>query len=116
MPGVGHLEVLDGTGEGGGDAAAVGGGDQWVAGAVDDDEVLLRTVLPADQVAAIAPGPAPRWIAPQWTSSPLPAGPPVATREEFVRAVQALPGWRAIDLTVGTETLSLRRDLPEESS
>lgn len=85
---------------------------------VDDDEALLYTVLPADQVAAIAPGPAPRWITPQWTqpgtAQPAPGGPPVTTREEFVRVVQALPGWRSIDLTLGTETVSLRRDRPEE--
>lgn len=84
--------------------------------AVADDEVLLHTVLPPDQVASIAPGPAPRWIAPQWTPpSPAPER-PVTTREEFIRAVQALPGWRSIDLTLGAETVSLRRDLPEEGS
>jgi hypothetical protein len=36
VPGIRQLDVLDRTGEGGGEAAAVLGGDDRVAGAVDD--------------------------------------------------------------------------------
>lgn len=68
--------------------------------AADDREVLLRSVLPADQIDAMeAAGPAPAW-------SP---SPPVTTAAGFVAAVSALPNWRSLDVTLGDERILLRR-------
>jgi oxaloacetate decarboxylase alpha subunit len=76
--------------------------------AVDDDEALLHLVLPVEQVAAIAPGPAPTWT-PATSRRTVREGPRVSTKEDFVRAVQGLPGWRSLDVTLGSESVSLRR-------
>jgi oxaloacetate decarboxylase alpha subunit len=71
---------------------------------VDDDEAVLRTVLPGEQLAAVqSAGPAPAWVD---------AGPgPAMSAADFVRAVEAIPGWRRIDVTVGDEHVSLRREV-----
>ncbi|MGY1602263.1 biotin carboxyl carrier protein [Geodermatophilus sp. SYSU D00815] len=63
----------------------------------DDDEVVLRTVLPAEQLDAVV-SPAPRWPAPR-----------VTTAADFATAVAELPRWRSIDVTLGDSTVSLRR-------
>ncbi|MCH1865499.1 hypothetical protein [Nocardioides sp. CFH 31398] len=69
---------------------------------VGDGEVLLRTVLPAEQVDAIVT-PAPAWSAEA-------AGNDVTSAAEFVRAAGALPNWREIDVRLGDERVHLRRE------
>lgn len=67
-----------------------------------DDEVVLRTVLPADQLDAVATaGPAPRW---------RPAGSPT----EFLAGVEALPRWRFLSVTLGEESITLTRPTGSE--
>jgi oxaloacetate decarboxylase alpha subunit len=69
---------------------------------VPDDEVLLRTVLPADQVnQMMAAGPAP-----SWTAEPAKR---ISGAAEFVSAVSQLPRWRSLDVRVGPDRVSLRR-------
>lgn len=76
---------------------------------VDDDEALLRTVLPAAQLDAMeAAGPAPAW-------SPDPA-PETVTAAQFVAQVGALPNWRSIDVRLGDEHVSLHRTTDEGST
>lgn len=76
---------------------------------VDDDEALLRTVLPVDQLEAMEEaGPAPMW-------SPDLA-PAVTTAVQFIAAANALPGWRSIDVSLGDEHVSLHRPTDERSS
>jgi len=93
---------------------------------VDDDEAVLRVVLPGEQLAAVErAGPAPAWTDAgndaRGPASPGPtsagSGPRLARAEraplgraDFVRAVEAIPGWRRIDVTLGDEHVSLRRD------
>jgi oxaloacetate decarboxylase alpha subunit len=80
---------------------------------VDDDEAVLRVVLPGDQLAAVErAGPAPAWVDPG-SGSDLDSGPDAAepmTAADFVRAVEAIPGWRRIDVTLGDEHVSLHRE------
>ena len=70
-----------------------------------DREILLRTVLPTDQITAMrAAGPAPRW-------NPGGADPGrIGSAVEFVERVCALPNWRRIEVALGGERVSLRRD------
>ena len=63
---------------------------------VDDDEVVLRLVLPGDQLDAIA-RPAVAWH----------DGPESANT--FIDGVNALPKWRSITVTRGTERVVLNR-------
>lgn len=70
---------------------------------VADAEVLLRTVLPAEQVDAIV-APAPAWD-PDGTTGPGAA----TTAAEFVREVVRLPHWRELDVRLGDERVQLRR-------
>ncbi|SDN99318.1 oxaloacetate decarboxylase, alpha subunit [Klenkia soli] len=71
---------------------------------VPDREVLLRTVLPADQLDVMAAaGPAPAW---------QPDRQPVTSGLDFVRAASELPHWRSLDITLGHERISLRRGAP----
>jgi oxaloacetate decarboxylase alpha subunit len=75
---------------------------------VDDDEAVLRMVLPGDQLDAVErAGPAPAWVDPG-DASARPAA--TMTAADFVRAVQAIPGWRRLDVTLGDEHVSLRRE------
>lgn len=70
-------------------------------GQLADRDILLRTVLPADQVAAMQDaGPAPTWDPEQLTAS---------TAMEFIAAVQQLPRWQSLEVTRGGERISLRR-------
>ncbi len=65
-----------------------------------EEEVVLRTVLPGDQLDGVAAaGPAPRWE----------PGPPAATVQGFLHAVRNLPRWRSLQVTVGDESISLTR-------
>jgi oxaloacetate decarboxylase (Na+ extruding) subunit alpha len=75
-----------------------------------DRDVVLASVLPADQLDAMrAAGPAPTW-SPQRPAT-------VTSAAEFVAAVGALPHWRSIDVQLGDERVRLRRDgsTPEEA-
>lgn len=68
---------------------------------VSEDELLLRLVLPADQLEAMyTAGPAPTWD----------TTPPVRTPLDFVSAVRALPNWRSLSVTRGTTSIHLVRD------
>lgn len=70
---------------------------------VTEEEVLLRTVLPADQLDAVVDaGPAPRWR-PSRTAGSL---------AEFLDGVAALPRWRSLQVTLGDERIDLRRPAP----
>ena len=74
--------------------------------AVDDDEAVLRVVLPGDQLAAVErAGPAPAW-----TDSGDHAPAKSMTAADFVRTVETIPGWRRIDVSLGDEHVTLRRD------
>jgi oxaloacetate decarboxylase alpha subunit len=68
---------------------------------VTEEEVVLRTVLPADQLDAVV-APAPTW-------RPRTAG----SLAEFVRAVSALPRWRSLSVVLGAESVSLVRPRSE---
>lgn len=72
---------------------------------LDDGELLMRMLLPTDQVdAVLAAGAAPRWH---------PASPPgreaVRTIADFAREVHKLPRWRSLYLRRGDQTLALDR-------
>lgn len=70
--------------------------------AVPDDQVLLRTVLPADQLDRMeAAGPAPTWDPD--------AGANVRSAVDFVDAALKLPQWRSLDIDLDGERVSLRR-------
>ena len=66
-----------------------------------DPELLLRTVLPAEQVDAVRV-PAPRWDPSAGSGADLDV---VA----FVSAVTGLPNWRSLDVELNGERVSLRR-------
>ena len=73
-----------------------------------DDEVVLRTVLPGEQLDAVADadaGPAPVW------SDEVP-GAEAATVTDFLSAVAALPHWRTLRVRLGETSLALTRDDP----
>ncbi|MBX6389526.1 MAG: biotin carboxyl carrier protein [Frankia sp.] len=79
------------------------------AAVVSDEEVVLRSVLPADAVAAVAAaGPAPAWR----FDGRGPSATPVTSAAEFARASLAVPGWRSLTVTIGDERISLRRGEP----
>lgn len=71
---------------------------------VTDDEVVLRTVLPADQLDAVVP-------APTWAPAR-----PVASLADFLDGVAALPRWRSLQVTLGEESVSLQRRPGSEDS
>lgn len=68
---------------------------------VADREVLLRTVLPTEQVDAIV---AP---APTWSADGTPTD--VTSAAGFIRAVGALPNWRELDVQLGDDRVRLSR-------
>jgi len=69
---------------------------------VPDADVVLRSVLPADQLDAVAQaGPAPAW------DPACPSG--VRTAADFVAAVTRLPNWRSLDVVLGDERVRLHR-------
>ncbi|RZL79066.1 MAG: biotin carboxyl carrier protein [Rhodococcus sp. (in: high G+C Gram-positive bacteria)] len=72
-----------------------------------EEELLLRMVLPQDQVdSMLAAGPAPRW-SPTGTTR---HGAPVTTIAEFIRAAHELPRWKYLAVNRGTERVELRRN------
>jgi oxaloacetate decarboxylase alpha subunit len=76
---------------------------------VPDDEVLLRTVLPADQLDRMqTAGPAPTW------SPDRSAG--VQSATEFIDAALELPNWRSLDVDLEGQRVSLRRSRTARSS
>jgi oxaloacetate decarboxylase alpha subunit len=71
-----------------------------------EEELLLRMVLPGDQVEAmLAAGPAPRWT----PSGAKQAAAPVSNIAEFIRAAHELPKWKYLAVSRGTEKIELRR-------
>lgn len=77
-----------------------------------DRDVVLRSVLPADQLDAMeGAGPAPAWDPdrPRGTGS-------VSSAAEFVAAVGALPRWRSIDVQLGDERVRLRRPAADDAA
>ena len=72
------------------------------ADGVDEEELLLRLVLPSGQVDdMLAAGRAPAWGAP--------SVPAVDTLAGFLRAVEALPNWRHLEVRAGGEHVRLDR-------
>ena len=63
---------------------------------VDDDEVVLRLVLPGDQLDAISRP------AVAWHDNP-------ASANTFIDGVNSLPKWQSITVTRGTERIALNR-------
>jgi oxaloacetate decarboxylase alpha subunit len=73
---------------------------------LSEEELLLRMVLPADQVdGMLAAGPAPRWTP---TGANRTAA-PVTNIAEFIRAAHELPKWKYLAVSRGTEKIELRR-------
>lgn len=72
-----------------------GGGD------LPEEELILRTVLPHDQVdSMVAARPAPAWH---------PGGRPVTSLTEFLTVVRDLPNWRSLSVVRGRESIHLKR-------
>ncbi|WUH98333.1 hypothetical protein OHR68_33270 [Spirillospora sp. NBC_00431] len=70
---------------------------------VTEEDVVLRTVLPADQLDAVErAGPAPAWRDT--------AAEPGGTLADFLTAVAGLPRWRSLRVRLGDESISLTRD------
>jgi oxaloacetate decarboxylase (Na+ extruding) subunit alpha len=66
-------------------------------------------VLPGDRLDAVErAGPAPAWVDPGDAGDAAP--PESMTAADFVRAVEAVPGWRRLDVTLGDEHVSLHRE------
>ena len=75
---------------------------------LDEEELMLRIVLPQDQVdTMLDSGPAPAWSGKKPRSS---GGNGTATNvSEFITAVNELPRWRSIAVNFAGESVSLRR-------
>ncbi|MCH8560331.1 pyruvate/oxaloacetate carboxyltransferase [Nesterenkonia sp. DZ6] len=70
---------------------------------MDEEELLLRVVLPSEQVEAMrAAGPAPTW-------SPGGVDAPVTNPAQFIKAVQDLPGWRHLAVHKNGQRVELQR-------
>ncbi|GAA3732477.1 hypothetical protein [Salinactinospora qingdaonensis] len=68
-----------------------------------DEEVVLRTVLPADQLDAVAAaGPAPAW-----SDTPEPGS--GGTLRDFLDGVAELPRWRFLHVRLADQSITLRR-------
>lgn len=73
---------------------------------LSEEELLLRMVLPADQIdSMLDAGPAPRWT-PAGTNR---AAAPVTSITEFIKAAHELPKWKYLAASRGTEKVELRR-------
>jgi oxaloacetate decarboxylase alpha subunit len=80
---------------------------------LSEEELLLRMVLPGDQVdVMLAAGPAPRWTP---SGGNRPAA-PVTNVAEFIRAAHQLPKWKYLAVSRGTEKVELRRAQSGETS
>jgi oxaloacetate decarboxylase alpha subunit len=78
-----------------------------------EEELLLRMVLPGDQVDAMFDaGPAPRWT----PAGANLAAAPVTNIAEFIRAAHQLPKWKYLAVSRGTEKVELRRAQGGETS
>lgn len=76
-----------------------------------EEELLLRIVLPTEQVdAMLASGSAPSW-SPHATA---PSRTSVATMTEFIRSAHQLPRWKYIAVNRGSERVELRRNTTGE--
>ncbi|MDV8022724.1 hypothetical protein [Rhodococcus sp. IEGM 1330] len=79
---------------------------------VSEEELLLRSVLPQDQIEGmLAAGPAPRWSA----GGTGRRNGPVTSVAEFVASVNELPRWKYIAVERGTERVELRRNTTGDS-
>lgn len=80
---------------------------------LDEEELLLRVVMPPDQVdAMLAAGAAPTWPG---AGSTTPADRPVVTDAiGFITEVNKLPHWKSLSVQLGEESVSLHR--PNEGS
>ena len=73
-----------------------------------EEELLLRLVLPEDQAEiAISAPPAPKWTG--RPTSGTRTGAPVSSVQEFIDAVTALPGWRALEVQRAGAKIQLTR-------
>ncbi|MET4134306.1 pyruvate/oxaloacetate carboxyltransferase [Pseudarthrobacter sp. PvP090] len=80
---------------------------------LSEEDLLLRMVLPGDQVdAMLDAGPAPRWTP---TGASRTAA-PVTNIAEFIRAAHELPKWKYLAVSRGTEKVELRRAQSGETS
>jgi oxaloacetate decarboxylase alpha subunit len=75
---------------------------------LDEEELLLRVVMPAEQVdAMLAQGAAPVWTA--GNSTPRSPVGQVSTVVDFMAAVERLPRWRSLFVDFRGESISLQR-------
>lgn len=73
-----------------------------------EEELLLRAVMPADQVETmLAAGAAPTWSG--GSSSAGATRPTVTNALEFIREVDRLPRWRSVSVRFGGDSISLHR-------
>ncbi len=80
---------------------------------LSEEELLLRMVLPADQVdGMLAAGPAPRWTPTGANRTPA----PVTNIAEFIRAAHELPKWKYLAVSRGAEKVELRRSQGGETA
>jgi len=73
---------------------------------LNEEELLLRMVLPGDQIdAMLGAGPAPRWTAAGTRGSAA----PVTSVTDFIAAAHTLPKWKYLAVHRGAEKVELRR-------
>lgn len=74
-----------------------------VGRSLEEEELLLRVVLPTEQIEAMhAAGPAPAW-------APGRANTPVTNPAQFISAVHALPGWKHLSVHKNGQRMELQR-------
>ena len=74
---------------------------------LDEEELMLRMVLPQDQVDTMfAAGPAPKWAGKKISAR---AAGTATNVSEFITAVNEMPKWRSIAVNFAGESVSLRR-------
>jgi oxaloacetate decarboxylase (Na+ extruding) subunit alpha len=75
---------------------------------VPDEELLLRVVMPTEQVETmLAAGAAPSW--PSTGRAADAPRPPVTSAAEFIKEVDRLPRWRSVSVRFGGNSISLHR-------
>lgn len=75
-----------------------------------EEELLLRIVLPNDQVdAMLAAGSAPAWGGPSGGAGAAGSRPAVANAAQFIAAANALPRWKSLAVNFGGESVRLSR-------
>lgn len=81
---------------------------------VEDEELLLRLVMAPDVLEAVlAAGPAPVWGSPKGRDTGRATG-PVHNLGDAIRAVNALPNWRSVQIRRGHQHLRLTRRDPAD--